>query len=329
MKNIALISLGGTISMLKNSSGLAHPALNSEDLIKMLGINHLNNIKILPISLNNVPGASISFGDLITLKERIKELEREGYDGVVIIQGTDTLEETSYFMSLISTYKIPIIFTGAQRNPSLPSSDAAINILDSLAVAIDNRSVNYGVLVVFNSDIHLARDVVKTHTSKFDTFKSLDFGPVGTVVENKVFWQRERIIFDDIFEIKKETNDVEVVYIGLFSKGNMIKYLIDKNIKGIILQSLGAGHVPQECTFSIKEAIDKDIIVIATSRCLSGRLFTETYGFQGSERDLKQLGVIFNDWLPTSKARIKLIVMLSAGLNYDEIKKGFEKNFYN
>ena len=328
MKHIAIIGLGGTIAMMKDNTGYARPTLNLSQILEKSGININKNIKIYPINFSNVPGVNISFQLLLKLVQKIKELEKDGINGVIVTQGTDTLEETAYFIDLILDNSIPVIFTGAQRNPSMPGSDAAMNISDSLAVAMDDKAAEYGVLVVFNSEIHLARDVIKTHTSKIDTFKSLEFGPVGIIVENRAYWHRKVILFDEVFVIKKEIINVEIVSTGLFSKGNYIDMLLEHNISGLIVQAMGAGHVPEECILSLKKAVDIHVPVVITSRCLSGKLFTNTYGFKGSEKDLRDIGAIFSDWLPTSKARIKLIVMLSAGLNYENIKTNFEKQFY-
>ena len=328
MKHIAIIGLGGTIAMVKDNTGFAMPSLNLSQILEKSGINVNESIKIHPLNLSNVPGVNISFQLLLELVQKIKELEKDGVNGVIVTQGTDTLEETSYFIDLILDNSIPVVFTGSQRNPSLPGSDAAMNISDSIAVVMDERAANYGVLVVFNSEVHLAREVIKTHTSKIDTFKSLEFGPVGIVVENKAYWHRERILFDEVFAIKKEITNVEIVSMGLFSKGHYIDILLEHNINGLIVQAMGAGHVPEESIISLKKGVDRQVPVVVTSRCLSGKLFTGTYGFKGSEKDLRDIGAIFNDWLPTSKARIKLIVMLSAGLNYENIKTNFEKHFY-
>jgi L-asparaginase len=328
MKHIAIIGLGGTIAMVKDNTGFAMPSLNLSQILEKSGINVNESIKIHPLNLSNVPGVNISFQLLLELAQKIKELEKDGVNGVIITQGTDTLEETSYFIDLILDNSIPVIFTGAQRNPSLPGSDAALNISDSLTVAMDDKAAKYGILVVFNSEIHLAREVIKTHTSKIDTFKSLEFGPVGIVVENKAYWHRERILFDEFFAIKKEITNVEIVSMGLFSKGHYIDMLLEHNINGLIVQAMGAGHVPEESIISLKKGVDRQVPVVVTSRCLSGKLFTGTYGFKGSEKDLRDVGAIFSDWLPALKARIKLIVMLSAGLNYENIKTNFEKHFY-
>jgi L-asparaginase len=328
MKNLALISLGGTIAMLKNEAGYAMPCLDSKQILEKVGLKTSKNVNIETFSLSNVPSVNISFSLLLELAEKIKELERNGINGVVVTQGTDTLEEVSYFMDLILETSIPVIFTGAQRNPSLPGSDAAMNISDSLTVALDEKASNYGVLVVFNSEIHLAREVIKTHTSKIDTFKSFEFGPVGCVVENRAYWHRQKILFDKVYHIENEIVNVEIVSLGLFSNGNYIDLLLTNGIQGLIIQAMGVGHVPEGCLHSLKKATNMKIPVIVTSRCFSGRLCTTTYGFKGSEKSLREMGAIFNDWLPSSKARIKLIVMLSAGLTYDEIKDNFESNFY-
>ncbi|MDY6821986.1 MAG: asparaginase [Deferribacterota bacterium] len=330
MKNIAIIGLGGTIAMMKDDTGLARPALDSEKILENSGILiNQRDVTFHPINLANVPGVDISFNLLLELANKIKELEKHNIDGVVITQGTDTLEETVYFMDLILDNQIPVVFTGAQRNPSLPSSDSAINLLDSIRVVLDEKAVEYGTLLVFNSEIHLAKEVIKTHTSRFDTFKSLEFGPVGAVVENIVYWQRKRLDKKIIYNIKKPKIGVEIISCGISMKSYLIDLLTEKGVDGIILETMGAGHVPSNIIDSLKKAINNNILVVATSRCFTGRLFRNTYNFNGSEKTLRDIGVIFSNWLYTTKARIKLIVLLSSELNHSEIKENFENNFYN
>ncbi|GAW92160.1 asparaginase [Calderihabitans maritimus] len=326
MKKILLISTGGTIAMAKDDNGLAQPTLDAQNLLR--AVPEIKSVAdVTAEQWLNVPSPFLQFSDLVELGRKINEAETAGYDGVVITQGTDTLEESAYFLDLILEISIPVVLTAAQRNPSLPSSDGPMNLLDAITVAADDQAKNYGVLVVANSEVHGAREVVKTHTSRIDTFRSPEFGPLGAISNGRVVWLRNQL-WHEVFPIKQLVDKVEAVYLGLGSEGSVIEFLVDAGIKGIVIQALGGGHVPPKTLPAITKAVNKGIPVVITSRCHAGRLFTGTYGFQGAEKHLWELGTIFGDGLATSKARVKLVVLLSAGLSLDEIRYHFEKHFY-
>jgi len=327
LKRIALISTGGTIAMEADKSGLAVPTAGAKDLL-----DSLNNIKkefiIDAIDFINIPSAHMTIKDLIGLRNLVMDISRKGYDGIVITHGTDTMEETAYFLDLTTDLNIPIVLTGSQRNLSAISSDVAINIMDSIRVAADEMAAEMGVLIVFASEIVPAREATKTHRTGLDTFKSLEFGHIGTIDNNRVLWFRKPIIKETygLGNIDNIVVDIIPSYLGSDSRN--IRNSIRDGVDGIVLQSLGAGHIPKAMLDGISEAISLSIPVVLTSRTIKGRFFTNTYGFEGSERHLRSLGVIFGEDLPSQKVRIKLMVLLSLGYDYDRIKYEFEKNYY-
>jgi len=326
MKKIALVSTGGTIAMKTDETGLAKPSLTGDDLLSKIPA-FKETVTVETFSFKNVPSAHITLEDLISLKSLVGDLKKRGFDGVVITHGTDTLEETAYFLDLTVGSDIAVVLTGAQRNPSMISSDGPLNLMDSLLVAADDVSKDMGVLVVFSSEIVAAREAMKFHRTRVDTFKSLEFGPLGVVNNNKVIWYRKPII-KDTYNINRLVKEVDIVSCYLGADFSIIYSSIDKGAKGIVIQALGAGHIPFAMLDGIKEAIKRKIPVVMTSRVPLGRLLTDTYGFEGGERYLKDIGVIFGEDLSAQKARIKLIVLLSAGLSNEDIKKEFEKHFY-
>ncbi len=326
MKNISVISTGGTIAMKSDKSGFAIPTLGAKELIDTLpGIG--KDIEISDISFKNIPSAHMTYDDLMELRELIINLKNKGFHGIVITHGTDTMEESAYFLDLTTNVEISIVLTGAQRNPSSVSSDTQLNLMDSILVAADNKTAEMGTVIVFSSEIIPAREATKFHKSRVDTFKSLEFGPIGTVNNNKVLWYRRPLVKDSygIGDLKKIV-DIIPCYLG--SDSRMIENSIDFGANGIILQSLGAGHVPKAMLPGVKKAIDKGIPMILTSRVPTGRLLINTYGFEGAEIYLRKAGMIFGGDLTAIKARIKLLVLLSLGYNYDKIRYEFEKNFY-
>lgn len=325
MKKILLISTGGTISMKVDKTGLASPKAGAKELTNDIRISE--DIRVIDLEFKKIPSAHFTIKDIMELKEII-EKEQYNYDGIVITHGTDTMEETAYFLDLILKLRVPIIITGSQRNLSAISSDTQINIVDSILVASDERAAEMGVLIVFGSEVHLAREVTKAHRTKLDTFKSMEFGPIATVDNSRVIWFRKPIILDyyKIGDINKVVVDIITCYLGADSRN--IRNSIQDNVNGIVLQALGAGHVPEAVLNGVNEAIKYSIPVVLSSRPYMGRFLTDTYGFVGAEKYLRSIGVIFGGDLSSQKVRLKLMILLSNGLNHHQIKEEFEKDFY-
>lgn len=328
MTKIALLTTGGTISMKQASDNLAVPEAGGQELRS--GLQLPDGIQLESIDVLKKPGAHLTFRDLIKLKEACDQAFEEGADGIVITHGTDTLEETSYFLDLVTNNEKPIIVTGAQKNLSELQTDSIDNMQKAILVAADPRNRNFGVQVVFADAILSARDAIKTHSSAFNTFQPYgSMGTLGYVANGKVIWHRQ-IIRREYIGLGDEAHDsrVEAVEAYLGADGFLIDACIDKGVGGIVLQTVGAGHVPEVMVPSIERALAVGIPVVATKRPVQGALFTNTYGFPGSESHLRELGVVFAEDLPTSKARVKLKVLLTQGMKLDAIRENFEFNYY-
>lgn len=326
MKKIALISTGGTIAMEVNEFGLATPKAGAKELIESLP--NMGDIKVDDIEFKNIPSAHMSIENLVELRKLVIEVSKKDYDGIVITHGTDTMEETAYFLDLTIDITIPVVLTGSQRNLSALSPDVVLNISDSVRVAADNKASEMGVLIVFASEILTGREATKTHRTRVDSFKSVEFGPIGTVDNDRVLWFRKPMIRETYGLGNIENIEVDIVSSYLGSDSRNMRNSIKDKVNGIILQALGAGHIPEPMLEGIQEAIDSGIPVVLTSRTLRGRFLTDTYGFKGSERYLRDMGVIFGEDLTSQKVRIKLMVLLSLGYSNEKIKYEFEKNYY-
>ncbi len=326
LKKIALLSTGGTIAM-QNKNGVAVPAVGADGLIGLIS-SFRKDILLEGIEFKNIPSAHMTLENLTELKNQVIKLSNSDYAGIVITHGTDTLEETAYFLDLTVKLKIPVILTGAQRNLSAISSDVQLNIVDSVLTAADDYASEKGVLIVFSSEILTAREATKIHRTRVDTFKSIEYGPIGTVDNNHVLWHRTPLIHDNYNFNYFKRNKVDIIPSYLGADSSMLRNSIKEGADGIILQGLGAGHIPENMIPGIKEAIEASIPVVLTSRVSIGRFMTNTYGFIGSETHLRKLGVIFGEDLSSQKARIKLLVLLSAGFSIKQIHYEFEKNFY-
>lgn len=245
------------------------------------------------------------------------------YEGVVITHGTDTMEETAYFFDLYFNCEIPIVFTGAMRNLSELGYDGLSNIFSSILVAAAPESKNRGVLLVMNDEINAASEVMKTHTVSLDTFKSLEFGPLGIVDSQDVIYYRSNTNTKPNLTISKLTKRVEIVKVASGSDSLIIDFLVDNKVDGIVIEALGRGNVPPPMVPGIIRAIENNIPVVLTSRCPKGRVF-DTYAYDGGGHHLKKLGVLFSGNLSSQKARIKLLLSLEKINDLSELNTYFE-----
>ena len=326
-KKVAIIFTGGTISMTVDEKiGAAIPTLSGEQIMSMV----TNMDKVADIEVFNfaeIPGPHMTPEKLIELKHYVNNLlAREDICGAVITHGTDSLEETAYFLDLTISSNKPVIVTGAMRSSSELGYDGPSNLSASVCTAVSDKAIGKGVFIVLNNEVLLASEATKTDTLALNTFKSLSKGPLGLIDCNELvlFKNTEERTFID-------TDNVETK-VALFKSGigmddDFIKLAADNGYKGIIIEAMGRGNIPPQMYEGVKYAREKDIPVVIVSRCHSGRVF-DSYGYLGSGRDLRNIGCIFGGELPGQKARIKLMLALGKTNNLDEIKDFFEKGIY-
>ena len=322
-KTILIIFTGGTISMEKNSqTSKATIRDNQKELIDNIS-NELKNIDLQSELFSLKPSPSITPEDMFNLAKLTQsKLELPSIDGVVITHGTDTLEETAYFLDLYLETKKPVVLTGSMRNFSELGFDGLSNLVSSILVAASDQSKRMGVLVCLNDEINSAAEVTKTHTLALDTFKSLEFGPIGIVEQDNVLYYRETHHKTYLLQPKAIESHVEIVKVYSGSSSLILNSLIDHGVKGIILEALGRGNVPPQMVAGIMRAIENQIPVLITSRCPKGRVL-DSYGYEGGGHHLKQLGVIFTENLNAQKARIQLILALGVSSSVEDVKKYF------
>ncbi len=320
---IMVIFTGGTISMER----INNSAVISSSFIDILNTinSSLQDIEIKHIELFMKPSPHISIEDMKTLGDLINKFALDDdIKGIVVTHGTDTLEETAYFLDLYTNTSKPVVITGSMRNISELSYDGPSNLANAILVANSKYSLNRGVLVVLNGEINSAREVTITHTMALDTFKSLEYGPLGVIDSDDVYYYRDIHFKRRNITPKCILSNVEIIKCYADANSNLINYLVENNTKGIILEGLGRENVPIKMIEGIKNALNKNIPIVLTSRCMKGRVL-DSYGYEGGGNHLKKLGVIFGDNLNSQKARIKLILAISQGYNFQEIKNIFEK----
>lgn len=318
-RRVAVFGLGGTIAMSTAEAGGVAPALTAAQLLASVPGLAETGIDVAVRDFRNVPSASLSFADIHALGAAFGQVR--DVDGIVVTQGTDTVEETSYLVELAYQSDIPIVFTGAMRNPTLAGADGPANLLAAVVVAADPHAHGHGTLVVFADEIHAARRVRKTHTASTATFRSPDGGPLGYVVEGKPRWLN-RIGPG----VRVATPPVRDVRVGLVTAtlGDDAEVLaaVAERVDGLVMAAFGAGHVPETLVGPLEKAAAAIPVVLA-SRTDSGPALTHTYGFPGSERDLLARGLIPAGFLGPIKARILLHTLLAAGADRSAISEMF------
>ncbi len=323
MPKVAVIFNGGTISMKVDPRiQAAVPTLSGEEIMSMVtGIERHAEIEC--ITFSNLPGPHVTPEKMMELSKFVQKiLLRNDIDGIVITHGTDTLEETAYFLDLNIRSEKPIIITGSMRNSSELGYDGPANLSAAICTAISENAKRRGVMVCLNDELNCASEVTKSHSMKLNTFQSPEFGPVGIIDNNEVIFYRNILnktyISTDIIEMK-----VELIKCGVGMDSKIFDFFIENDVKGIVIEALGRGNVPPEMISGIIKAISKGIIIIVVSRCYSGRVL-DTYGYEGGGKELRNAGVIFGGDLPGQKARIKLMLALGKTKNIYDIKKFFE-----
>lgn len=327
MKKLIIIFTGGTIAMKTDTAiNAAVPAMTGADILKMTpGLETIADIHFLDFSM--IPGPHMTPKKMLELSKLIQsKLENEGFDGAIVTHGTDSLEETAYLVDLTSTSEKPIVFAGAMKSSSELGWDGPVNLIDAVITAASNESWNRGVLVVMNSEVHSAAQVTKTNTHTLDTFKSVDFGPIGFIDNNKVYYY-QRYTKHQIISTETVDGNVDLIKCACGMDDRLLRFCVDSGTHGIVIEGMGRGNIPPDMVKGVEYALSKNIPVILVSRCLKGKVL-DSYGYAGAGKDLTQKGVILGDNLPGQKARIKLMVALGYTKNISEIKDIFERNYY-
>lgn len=318
MGKVIVLTTGGTIASVKNeATGLfTSGAMPGERLVDR---NRLDlDIEVEAESVFQVPSNAMDFGKLLELRARIlKRLADGNVLGIVVTHGTDTLEESSYFMDLVLDCDRPVVFTGAQRAPSDEGTDCYTNIRDAVVAAACPDCAGLGVLVVFNEGVYCAKHVRKMHAFNMHAFTAFGYGQLGYVDKGRCYLfqrplRRERgHVPSGAFPL------VEIVKASLGSTGGVIDYLVDSGAAGIVLEGLGRGHVTPLVMDAVQRAVDQGVRVVITTTCEQGRVHP-VYDFPGGVRDLQSRGVIAGHDYSSHKARIKLCVLLASGVDSPE-----------
>ncbi|TAM85735.1 MAG: asparaginase [Candidimonas sp.] len=311
-RSVAVMALGGTIAMVKGKGGEKGgvvPTLAGEALVAAVpGLDAVADVHAQ--SFRQLPSAQLGYDDLDGLAAAIGQLDNGGCDGVVVTQGTDTIEETAFVLDRLLDLEMPVVVTGAMRNPTEVGADGPANLLAAVRVASSEAVRGMGCVVVFNDEIHAARFVRKTHTSRLDTFQSPACGRIGWITEDRVRVVA-RVPRMPVVRGPVTRNDARValVKIALGDRGEQVRALQGAGFSALVVEATGGGHVPREVADAL-EAAARAMPVVLASRTGSGEVLAHTYGFPGSETDLLRRGLIRAGWLDGLKAKALLTLLL-------------------
>jgi L-asparaginase len=324
-KTVAIFSLGGTIAMSTDPvHGGVVPALSAHDLLAAVPALQRTGITLQVFDFRRLPGASLGFDDITDLAGSIKTALGSGADGVVVTQGTDTIEETGFFLDLRHHGEQPVVVTGAMRNPTMPGADGPANLYAAVIAAASDELRGAGTVVVLGDEVHAARRVRKSHTTSPAAFTSPASAPIARFVENRVrltgpLPARIRVPISDSPE--------RPAYVGLhtvtFGDDAKMLSLADGHLDGLVVAAFGVGHVP-EALIGVLEHLAENIPVVLASRVGNGPVLTGTYSFPGSEKDLLSRGLIGAGNLDPYKARLLLHLLISHDADRRAIDAAFD-----
>ena len=313
---IAVIFTGGTISMLPDPvTGAAVPALDGAAILERVsGLDAIAELE--PIDWGLVPASHLRFSQILEIGGLIADAaEREDIDGVVVVQGTDVLEETAYAWDLLHAIDTPVVVVGAMRNASEPDYEGPANLTDAVRVAADPLMRGQGVVVVMDGRILPADDVTKTNSQAIDTFQALNDGPLGHVRGGEVVFEHERggrrmlVVWPPA-----AVEPVALLTAVVSTDGSLLRAALELGSRGIVVEATGSGNTDPDLLAAAVEAMEAGVPVALATRCASGAV-APLYGFPGGGRSWQQAGAIMAGTLSGPKARIALALGLGAGLD--------------
>jgi L-asparaginase len=323
---VAVVSLGGTIaSAPMEGTGKASPTLSASAISASVpGLSDLADLELTDLA--RIPSIDVSFD----LARRVDAAAREAHDrgcrGMVVTQGTDTIEEMSFAVDLLNDGDMPIAFVGAMRHAGLAGADGPANLLDAVRTVCSDDARGLGCLVVMNEEVHAARAVRKMHTSSPAAFRSPGVGPVGWIVEG-VPHLRDRPFARIVIGIGPDATIVRppVVKITFDDDGWWLPRIRETETPGLVLEAMGGGHVPSWIATELAPMAQR-IPIVLTSRTGEGEVLQSTYGgFPGSETMLLEAGLIPAGSLDSLKARIALALLLTSQASRARIASVFSE----
>lgn len=318
---IAVLCMGGTIAMTGERGAGVLPRLDAEALLS--AVPALDDVaRLRGRSISALPGPHVGFDTLAMVAQAVVQEIESGADGVVLTQGTDTLEESAFALDLMLDTETPVAMTGAMRNPALPGADGPANLLAAVSVAASIQARQRGVMVVMDDQIHAARFLRKVHTSRVGAFQSR---PVllGEMTESHPGFFVDLPVLPRIGLLSEgETVAVALLSAAMGEDGRFIDGLAAAGYGGAVVAGMGGGHVFPAMAGRLEKLATRMPVVVA-NRTGGGATLARTYAYEGGEMDLARRGLVRAGWLTPAKARVALFLLLRAGADESRIRSFF------
>lgn len=238
-------------------------------------------------------------------------LDQEEVAGIVITHGTDSLEETAYYLDLTLQSEKPVVVTGAMRSQNELGSDGSYHLHQSIRVAAESAARARGVMVVFQDQIHAAKYVTKTHTNQLAAFQSLNIGPIGRVNQQRIQFYHQPNRYSPVVPLAEPHAKVELLKAVTDMNPAIMDWMLEQDVDGLVIEAFGQGNLPPQILAGCYKMLEKQIPIVLVSRCLEGQV-AGIYGYQGGGAELIKAGFLFDEDISGPKARLKLIAALSA-----------------
>jgi L-asparaginase len=319
---VSVLALGGTIASTGAGAGVT-PTLTADQLVESVpGL--ADAARIQADTFRQVPSPELTLVDLVALAREIERRINAGDTGVVVTQGTNTIEETAFTLDLVVDSDAPVVVTGAMRNPTLAGADGPANLLAAVSTAASPQARGLGTLVVFADEIHAARYVRKAHTQSIMPFCSSPIGPIGWVSEGAVRIGarpvgRRHLELGEI----SEAPPVALLTFGSGDEGLLATAVAPAGYRGLVVEATGGGHVTARSVEAL-ERLAHQMPVVLASRTGAGEVLSRTYSFVGSEVDLAERGLINAGAMTAARARALLRLLLAADATLDDVGQAFE-----
>lgn len=327
LPTVVVLSTGGTIASTRASESEGYSSsLRGEDLVAAVpGLGEVANIEVQNVA--NVGSTNMTPALWMEVSTRASAaLDREDVVGVLVTHGTDTMEETAYFLDLTIESEKPSILVGAMRASSEWDADGPRNLLDATKVALSPEARGKGTLVVLNGEIHAAREVTKTHALAVETFDTPQFGALGIIDADGVRFYRAPLRRQSLPVMEGTTlPTVDIIPNYAGSDGRLVRGLLREGpVHGLVIDASGAGNIAAPLFEAVKEARDQGIAVVVTSRTHGGRVLP-LYAGGGGGTSLHEMGCVFADNLSAQKARVLLMVALTRTDDPEELAAIFQR----
>jgi L-asparaginase len=322
---VQFIATGGTIAMKVDPvTGGVVPAISGDDLMQTVP----DAARHATIEVNNFSAMSANYVEPVWWARLTAAVDaaltRPEVAGVVIAHGTDTMEETAWWLDLTVESDKPVILIGAQRNASSRDFDGPRNLLNAIRIATSPAARGQGVMLAMNNQINAARSVTKTHTGDVETFKSGDFGLLGAIWDDKVLFSRRALRRQHLPIGSDAMPRVDIVAMYGGADGGLLRHAVDQGAGGVVVQAVGMGNMNVSLFEAVQYALGKGVAVVVATRVPNGRTMP-VYGFVGGGKTTFEAGAVMSGDLSPQKARLLLMLLLHRGIRAQaELQAAFD-----